>query len=195
MALQAVVDITLGKGDNGHFLEHFRYTVIASQLLNDHVGPTNTGSPTPQPASHGPLFSQHCASTTGALLVAFISFLFASIISVAKNHFKEKWVSSTGSVALVSVISALFVFAISGYIRRQSLQNLRRQAIDAVTSLTQTLRALETFTNSSINLVQEVELVSRGYRMFVPRCSPVETGQSLILLQKPTIAARLTAGL
>lgn len=66
---------------------------------------------------------------------------------------------------------ALAVFAITlilyYYFRRQWLQYLRTQAIESASSLTTNAQDFDAAASAGITLIQEVELVSRGYNMCV----------------------------
>lgn len=59
---------------------------------------------------------------------------------------------------------AAFVYA---FMRRQWLKHVRIQAVEAASALTVNLQAFELSSNAALSLIQEVELVSRGYRMWV----------------------------
>lgn len=67
-----------------------------------------------------------------------------------------------GLVFATVAIAAIFLYA---YSRRQRLHNLRKQAVDAASSLTSIAQGFDDIASASITLIQEVELVSRGYRM------------------------------
>ena len=54
------------------------------------------------------------------------------------------------------------------YFRRQWLQFLRVQAIEGASSLTTNAQDFDAAASAGITLIQEVELVSRGYNMCVP---------------------------
>lgn len=67
----------------------------------------------------------------------------------------------------------LFLFmGLYAYITRQWLQYLRRNAIDTVSSFVENLQSFESSSTSLLGLIQEMELVSRGYRMCVVTCYP-----------------------
>jgi hypothetical protein len=53
------------------------------------------------------------------------------------------------------------------YLRMQWLQYLRQQAVDGASALVANLQAFDASTSSALALIQEVELVSRGYRLYV----------------------------
>lgn len=67
------------------------------------------------------------------------------------------------------VIVLVILLAVLGYayVRRQWLQYLRHQALKEASDLVPKSQALDVAISATITLVQEVELVSRGYRMLV----------------------------
>ena len=66
---------------------------------------------------------------------------------------------------LVLVVFTAVATTVYGYMRRQWLQYLRREAVDGASALATNLQAFEASTSSALALIQEVELVSRGYRL------------------------------
>jgi hypothetical protein len=54
------------------------------------------------------------------------------------------------------------------YARRQWLHYLRQNAVAAASNLVTNLQAIDASTSAGLSLVQEVELVSRGYRLSTP---------------------------
>lgn len=59
----------------------------------------------------------------------------------------------------------LVVIILYAYFRRQSLKYLRRQAIETASMLVNNAQCLDAAYFAAVNLIQEVEIVSRGYRM------------------------------
>ena len=57
--------------------------------------------------------------------------------------------------------TAFYAFA-----KRQWLKFLRHQAVEAASALVGNAQALDSVSSASVVLIQEVELVSRGYRLF-----------------------------
>lgn len=77
---------------------------------------------------------------------------------------------------LVPVLGVLFY----AFARRQWLKYLRHQAVDAAAHLIGNAQGFDSAASASVVFIQEVELVSRGYRMQV---SPIDitTGESNVL--------------
>jgi hypothetical protein len=69
-------------------------------------------------------------------------------------------------VALLVVIVALGLS--HAFIRQQWLRYLRRQALSDVTTFVAKSQDFDSASSAALALIQEVELVSRGYRMYVP---------------------------
>lgn len=62
---------------------------------------------------------------------------------------------------LVPVLGALFY----AFAKRQWLKYLRHQAVDAAGTFIGNARGFDSAASASVVFIQEVELVSRGYRM------------------------------
>ena len=75
---------------------------------------------------------------------------------------------SKSRIALVLAVFALAVLFVYAFVRRQWLKYLRQQAVSVATDLTTNWQALEVSTTSALQLIQEVELVSKGYRLSTP---------------------------
>ncbi|KAF3040082.1 hypothetical protein E8E12_005661 [Didymella heteroderae] len=165
LACSKAVNSRLGRADNERFLEHFRYLIVASQLLGEQSSirttafsnPANGGGP-------GSEFKVTTISPTGAVLTAATAFTLVWLI-----HWSRR--KSGFSKARFVVVLVVFVFVATasyGYVRRQWLQTLRQQAVENASALVTNLQAFEASTSSALALIQEVELVSRGYRLSMP---------------------------
>lgn len=68
---------------------------------------------------------------------------------------------------VVSIAVLVFLAVISyAYMRRQWLQSLRQQSLDKSSEFIANSQDFDNVMAGSLALVQEVELVSRGYRMY-----------------------------
>ncbi|KAL4993846.1 Mysoin-binding motif of peroxisomes-domain-containing protein [Aspergillus recurvatus] len=163
----------LGRNDNERFLEQFGYVIVASQLLNEHSAPSYSSAtdvlsntvPTDLPA----------ISTTfglqGAFVTASTSFSIAWLLHWGRPR------SGTGInprkvgvlLVLVPVLGVLFY----AFARRQWLKYLRHQAVDAAVLLIGNAQGFDSAASASVVFIQEVELVSRGYRMRSYRSTPL----------------------
>lgn len=164
VACSKAVSARLRRADNERFLEHFRYRIVASQLLAE---PSNIRTATFPAHAHatapGPDFKTTTISPTGALLTAATAFTLVWLIhwSRRKSGFtKPRFV-------VVVVVFVVIATASYGHVRRQWLQTLRQHAVENASALVTNLQAFEASTGSALALIQEVELVSRGYRLYV----------------------------
>lgn len=165
------VNSRLGRADNERFLEHFRYIIVASQLLNEYL---DQGSLLPGPAARpGEDGSSESLEVLfvktdiyGAVATAAIAFTLVYVVHWARSS--RSGIFNKGRIALAVSIFALIAFVSYAYVRRQWLKYLRRHAITAVSSLTANWQAFEISTTSAVSFIQEVELVSKGYRLSTP---------------------------
>lgn len=157
----------IGRSDNERFLEQFGYVIVASQLLNEHSAPSYTSAAdvlsTSQPADLPSL------STTfglqGAVVTASTSFSIAWLLHWSRPR------TGTGInprkvgalLILVPVIGVIFY----AFAKRQWLKYLRHQAVEAAASFISNAQGFDSAASASVVFIQEVELVSRGYRMWV----------------------------
>jgi hypothetical protein len=109
----------------------------------------------------GPEFKVVTVSPTGAALTAATAFTLVWLVhwSRRRNGFSKT------RFTIVFLVFAAVATASYAYIRRQWLQTLRQQAVENVSALVTNLQAFEASTSSALALIQEVELVSRGYRL------------------------------
>jgi hypothetical protein len=160
---QKAVNARLGRKDNERFLEHFRYLIVASQLLGEQSSIRTTTFPNhANGAGPGPEFKVVTISPTGAVLTAATAFTLVWLIhwSRRRSGFNK------ARFVVVFVVFAVVATASYAYMRRQWLQTLRQQAVENASALVTNLQAFEASTSSALALIQEVELVSRGYRLY-----------------------------
>ena len=154
----------LGRADNERFLEHFRYLIVASQLLSEQGGLRTAaipnfaaeGRPSPQE------FKVATTSVSGAVLTGATAFILVWLVHWSRNRPSG---SSRARTLVVLLAFAAVATAFYGDVRRQWLQHLRQQAVEGASALVTNMQAFETSTSSALALIQEVELVSRGYRL------------------------------
>lgn len=152
-------------------MEHFRYIIVASQLLNEYLDHgTLNQSPTPclgldgaGDDSSNPRFP---ASLYGAVATAVAALALAYLIQWSRTRRGTFWTKSRVTLALT--VLAVVAFVGYQYGRRQWLKSLRRQAVDAASGLTTNWQAFELSSSSALGFIQEVELVSKGYRLSTP---------------------------
>ena len=153
----------IDRADNAKFLEQFRYTIVASQLLSGHsiLGPNRShdhveGLAASDVTTGIPTTSGLVASTLAALTVAWL----------------VSWIYSGGFTNLTKkrvlfAVAVLVIFALLGhaYLRQQWLRYLREQALTEVTTFVSRSHDFDSASSAAMALIQEVELVSRGYQM------------------------------
>jgi hypothetical protein len=165
LSAQKAVNLRIGRADNERFLEHFRYLIVASQLLGGQDG-LRTAS-LPNFAAHGAPSPQEfkvaTISPTGAALSASTAFLLVWLIHWSR---RQPGFSKSRSLLVLAVFAAVAT-AVYTYTRRQWLQYLRQEAVEGASAVVANLQAFEASTSSALALIQEVELVSRGYRLYV----------------------------
>ena len=168
--IQQAVNSRLGRTENAHFLEQFRYTIIASQLLNASPNATSYNRSDIQfPADEGLLNSPSddppIITWLGLCFTATAAFGLAQIVHWARSVARTQ--TSWWFTVAVLLVCLVAVAASYAYLRRQWLKNIRLQAVDSVSLLVTNAQSFDAAALAAISLIQEVELVSRGYRMYV----------------------------
>ncbi|KAK2626056.1 hypothetical protein QTJ16_004318 [Diplocarpon rosae] len=160
----------LGRADNAKFLERFRYTIVASQLLNEHSHfgqalhgqSQGTSVPVPDTPQIGTI------TPVGAAATASIAFAVAWLIDWTRGNGS----SSTGKGRVITCLAILVTLATisCAYMRRQWLQYVRKQILAEISDFATKAQGLDSAIAGALTLIQEVELVSRGYRMQLRNC-------------------------
>lgn len=157
----------LDRAENSRFIEQFRYTIVASQLLSGHsiLGqhvPTQSSKLHVGDGGH----DSSTASQTGLLLTAVGALGLAWFIS---------WLYGGGITSLTKkkVVIFVVVFAVAGvasqaYIRQQWLRYVREQTLTEISTFVSKAQDFDSASSAAVALIQEVELVSRGYRLSTP---------------------------
>ncbi|KUJ24081.1 uncharacterized protein LY89DRAFT_679325 [Mollisia scopiformis] len=162
------VNSRLGRADNARFLERFRYLIVASQLLNVHsylgqaayVPSRDAAVPSPDAPQLGAF------TLAGVTITASFSFALAWLIHWAKGGASST--AGKGRMVVLFVVIVLLAVTSYAYMRRQWLQYLRQQSIVEISEFIVKAHDFDTAAAGALTLVQEVELVSRGYRISNP---------------------------
>ena len=148
----------------------FRYTIVASQLLNEHSNSkTYKRQSFPPPARDGSSQwdkeQSFVPSWEGLALTGVTAFALAWSI----RWFHSRGIARYNTPHKVAFVSTCSVFTIILYycFRRHWLHYLRVRAVESASSLTVSARDFDAAASAGITLIQEVELVSRGYNMYV----------------------------
>ncbi|KOS16737.1 hypothetical protein ESCO_004806 [Escovopsis weberi] len=168
-SFSAAVAARLERSDTTKFLEQFRYAIIASQLLSSHsiVGrrlpvpnaPGAPGAPPPRPRG------QSLYSTEG---------IGASVLAALGLAVVVSWVLASSSlfpwrrIAVLLVLVAVSALVGQVYTRHKSLSDRRDEALFEISSFVSSSQDFDSATEATLSLVQEVELVSRGYQISTP---------------------------
>lgn len=167
-AWSTAVNSRLGRVENEKFLEHFRYILVASQLLNEYLDqgslppPISVSGSGSDGVASEPAILTDTKSLCGAAATAAAAFAVVWLIHWARSA-KGGYLSKS-RIALVVTLFALVTLVAYAYVRRQWLKYLRHQAVGAATNLTNNWQAFEVSSTSALQFIQEVELVSKGYR-------------------------------
>ncbi|KAF4122405.1 hypothetical protein GMORB2_7397 [Geosmithia morbida] len=162
----AAVAASIDRVDNAKFLEKFRYTIVASQLLSGHslLGshqPPSVLDEVVRSNGSGPEYSPEgmMGMVIGVLAVAVI---LSWIVGK-----KPTFVTRKRLIFLICLAAAGVVLA-KVYMKRQWLRYRREQALSEVVSFVSVAHEFDAAGGAALSLIQEVELVSRGYRISTP---------------------------
>ncbi|KAI9741110.1 MAG: hypothetical protein M1834_002823 [Cirrosporium novae-zelandiae] len=164
--MQLAIDSRLGNSENTKFIEQFRYIIVASQLLNEH-STTTFFKPTKGVALDPITPTQRSEyDLRGVAVTAAIAFTVALLLRWARGHERARW--PWPRLSVVGIFFSIMIAIFYVHVRRQWLKQLRHQAIDSTALMISESQALDGAASSAITLIQEVELVSRGYRLSTP---------------------------
>jgi hypothetical protein len=103
---------------------------------------------------------------TGAAITATVAFGIVWTIHWVRRAGSRS--SASGRTAVAITIFVVLATSTYAYVRRQWLQYLRQQTLVETSSFVAKAQGLDTAISAAVTLIQEVELVSRGYRMYLP---------------------------
>lgn len=143
---------------------------MASQLLNEHSAPSYTSARDVVSSAReaNVPFISAAFGIQGAIVTASTSFSIAWLLHWTRSRAGPGFNPRKLVVILiiVPVLGVLFyVFA-----RRQWLKYLRHQAVDVAATFIGNAQGFDSAASASVVFIQEVELVSRGYRMYGFHC-------------------------
>jgi hypothetical protein len=116
----------------------------------------------------GPLneYKATATSLTGAFLTATTSFAVVWLVHWAKAGPGGSFNKGRALIVMSVLVGAAIL--LYTWARRQLLKNLRSNAVSNESALVRNLQAFDASTSAALVLVQEVELVARGYRITTP---------------------------
>ena len=150
------------------FLEQFRYIIVASQLLSEHSAPViykhkAVLESRDDGATAWDDYQAFVATPTGLITTAITAFAFAYTIRWLRSKvFLER---TTSEIAFLFSSLAILAAALLYPCGRYWLHQIQTQAIEQASLLTAKMRDLDSVVSAGMALIQEVELVSRGYSM------------------------------
>ena len=174
----------LSASENARFLEQLRFTIVGSQLLSDRA--SNIGYKPSTPglvvATNGEEKEDDAASHTIAGAIATLLAAFVVVWSVhwarpGGDGHMSLWRLTTVSLLLVSMGVLSYVL-----LKRQYTRYLRKTTLEAVSAMITNAQVFNTAAATASTLVQEVEVVSRGYQIGspLPPASRLEDNQAQV---------------
>lgn len=153
------VNSRLGRVDNAKFLEQFRYIIVASHLLSE-TSYLGSSRDVPLPLPDAPQVGAF--TLAGAAATATLAFAIAWLIHLTRGGVaKGRTLVFFGTLAVLGLVTY-------AYVRRQWLQYVRQQALAETSEFVAKSQEFDAVATAALNLIQEVELVSRGYRLSTP---------------------------
>lgn len=149
--------------DNLKFIEQFRYTIVASQLLSSHPVSGAHNFYNQQKETLASTQDPRVPTSTGLLVTAVGALLVAWIISWVYTGGYSHLTKKRVIFAVVLLVVTVLVGHV--FIRHRWLKYLRDQALAEVTTFVSRSQDFDSATSAALSLIQEVELVSRGYRL------------------------------
>lgn len=168
------------RAQDERFLEQFRYTIIASQLLDDHAKPQRDKIDIPDIAGSS-------WTLTGVLISATISFSLAWAV-----HFvRSRAFISSAQVAFLLLASLLLITILGTYGRRQYVQHIRRAATNKLSVFLDASHTCDDAIGAAFKFIQEVEVVARGYAISHPLPPIIRLEESGATLRCPQLRRTL----
>ena len=171
MRLQDILAFHSSSSENSKALDQLRYTIIGSQLLNDRrtIGGYSPRSSTQESSGKDARRDDDDASVyTSAGLGTTAGAAFALVWSIHWARGSVLGQASWWPLTLVFSILMVLIAVSCILLRRQYLRYTRLQAIEAASSMVANAQAFDAAASAASTLIQEVELVSKGYRISSP---------------------------
>lgn len=166
LSYSKAVASTIDRADNLKFIEQFRYTIVASQLLAGHsIAGSNTFYGRPKDSSETPQ-NVVVPTSTGVMVVAASALAVVLVVKWAYSGGYGQLTKRKMALTTMVVVAAAMVFQF--YFRQQWIRYLRNQALAEVTAFVSKAQDFDSALSAALSLIQEVELVSRGYRISAP---------------------------
>lgn len=153
-------------GDDA-FLDQFRYSIIASQLLTHDANPQPASRihRTAEPGTSENRMPSHPSySLRGITMTLLLAFFIAWLPCLMKASSSASWWSLLAWLFTLTA-STLAIYA---YATKKASQNVCRESADALSDLIARFHALDSVIRSALTFIQEVEVVAKGYDVYVP---------------------------
>ncbi|KAL7272079.1 hypothetical protein RUND412_005130 [Rhizina undulata] len=168
------IDTRLSNNENSRFLERFRYVIVASQLLNEHVNVSHYDrkvdiDPLSTEEDVSGIFGSQYARArywvgSGGFVVV-VSYMLSWLLKGGSSGRSGVSIGKASAALLMSMLVAILIFAQT---RRKGLRSLRTRAIEFAVMFVENSQTFDVLASNAVTLIQEVELVSRGYRLSAP---------------------------
>lgn len=146
------------------FVERFRWTIIASQLLSDD-STARVRPPDDDAALNISL------SARGALFAVGLSFFVPWLLAWTRSKLRSptavSWTQISFYTALAVCVNCFLLFAL----RRQYSRFIRQSAVSSAARFVSEAHHFDAATSGALRHIQEIEVVARGYQMSVTSLS------------------------
>ena len=170
--MQAAIHSGVDRTQNGRFLEQLRYSIIASQLLIEQSRPVHHRAHS-NPNGHLPhhvdpqSFQGTAVSPKGATISGLSSFVVAWAFHSIRNQVVESSWSQGTKLGYITLLLLTVATALFGYFWRKRTQRIHHDAIDSMSTLVAESHVFDELISTSLTLIQEIEVVARGYELYV----------------------------
>lgn len=143
---------------------------MASHLLDEYNAASHTTAANDAAKSnisgYEPVSFSTTVGLTGAIVTAATSFSIVGLIHWSRSRTGAGF--SPRRVVVLLIVLPLVAAVFYAFARRQWLKFVRHQAIQGASSFIDSAQVFDSLVSSSVLFIQEVELVSRGYRISTP---------------------------
>ena len=140
--------------------------IIASQLLDEYQDHVHTSKLAVHALGAG---TDQCSTQVYPLGIAGLGITSGTaFFLVLLLHWLRNTRIRSGRFLMILFCFGAATALSYAYLRRQWLQYLRTQAVNSASALTTNLQAFEQSSAATLSLIQEVELVAKGYKISTP---------------------------
>ena len=165
-----IIDTGLSRTEDERFVEHFRYLIIASQLLSEQSVPGSFDLLAHMSSASAQLANSLGTTTSleGATLAVAISFIVVWVIHwstrIRSSSFASLWVRRCFAVLSMTFgLGLIYIYSL-----RNASRRTHRSTTNATSGFVDHAHTFDGVTSTSLKLIQEVEIVARGYDITHP---------------------------